>query len=72
MKNVSGHVMCKGIWQVIFNQKEYLYGFWILNFIFEAVDNISKKYLILEYLNVRKRNEIIIQKQHLEVRQDIQ
>ena len=35
----SDHVMCKGIWKVIFNQNEILDGLEILNFIFDAVDN---------------------------------
>ena len=39
MKNFSGHVMCKGIWQAMFNQKEYLDRLEILNSIFEAVDH---------------------------------
>ena len=83
----SDHVMCKGIWKVIFNQNEILDGLEILNFIFDAVDNtpegymvisfcqilrITKKYLTVEYLNVRNNSWLIVFNQHLEVNQDIQ
>ena len=68
--------MCKGIWQVIFNQKEYSDGLEILNFIFDAVDNTPEGYMVIsltvEYLNVRNNSWLIVFNQHLEVNQDIQ
>ena len=68
--------MCKGIWQVIFNQKEYSDVLEILNFIFEAVDNTPEGQmaiaLTIEYLNVRNSNWISVYNQYLEVNQDVQ
>ena len=72
----SDHVMCKGIWKVIFNQNEILDGLEILNFIFDAVDNTPEGYMVIsltvEYLNVRNNSWLIVFNQHLEVNQDIQ
>ena len=76
MKMFSGQVMCKGIWQIIFNRNEFLDGLEILNFIFDAVDNTPEGYMVIsltvEYLNVRNNSWLIVFNQHLEVNQDIQ
>ena len=56
----SGHVMCKGIWQVISNQKEYWDGLEILNFIFEAKDNRS--YSALSMCNMEEIYDHILPK----------
>ena len=60
MKNFSGHVMCKGISQAMFNQKEYLDLLEILNSIFDELfdHKIPKMYEIAILIIIQSANAV--------------